>query len=64
MYGEFVYIDNYLSFVLVISVLILVASFMAAQISKKYDKLFYIICAAFTVIIIINLGLYYAWPYI
>ncbi len=63
MYGEYIYIDNILSMVVIIFCILLVASFSIAQVWKKGEKILYIICIICTIIIIVNLAVYFAWPY-
>jgi len=64
MYGELVYIDNWLSLIVSILIIILVSSFLTAQIWKKAEKILYIICGICVGLVIANLAIYYAWPYI
>ncbi|MBD3226964.1 MAG: hypothetical protein GF329_02155 [Candidatus Lokiarchaeota archaeon] len=64
MYGEYVIMDNYLSFIVSILCIIMVACFTTAQIWKKWEKVLYIICGICTAVIIVNLVIYFAWPYV
>jgi hypothetical protein len=64
MYGEYIIIDNYLSLIVSILIIVLVASFLTAQVWKKSGKILYIVCAICTILVIVNLVMYFAWPFI
>ena len=64
MIGEYIIMDNFLSFAVTILIIILVASFVLAQVWEKREKIFYVLCGICTVLVIINLVIYFAWPFI